>query len=102
MLAHRTIAAARTARPKRDPIRGRQSRRVPRTMPLTLFPTFSPLPLEQASLRQQFRSLHVDNTVNNNFPFKYEGAKSKTFTVGLITLVGTGASLPFLVTAYQL
>ncbi|GAA5868214.1 hypothetical protein JCM1840_006189 [Sporobolomyces johnsonii] len=70
MLAHRTIAAARAARP--------------------------------ATLRQQFRSLHVDNTVNNNFPFKYEGAKSKTFTVGLITLVGTGASLPFLVTAYQM
>ncbi|GAA5972107.1 hypothetical protein JCM21900_005702 [Sporobolomyces salmonicolor] len=60
------------------------------------------LPLQQATLRQQLRSLHVDNVVNNNFPFKYEGAKSKAFTVGLITVIGTGASLPFAVAAYQI
>lgn len=42
---------------------------------------------------QQVRGLHVDNTINNNFPFKYE--KKKTFIAKSAGFMGFAFAVPF-------
>ncbi|GAA5863929.1 hypothetical protein JCM3774_004421 [Rhodotorula dairenensis] len=50
----------------------------------------------------QSRKFHVDNRVNNNFPFRYEGESKTRFTVGFVTFAVVGFSAPFLACAFQL
>ncbi len=50
----------------------------------------------------QARHYHVDTRVNQNFPFRYEGASKTRFTVGLVAFVAAGVSVPFLACAFQL
>lgn len=50
----------------------------------------------------QARYYHVDNRVNQNFPFRYEGASKTRFTVGFVAFVAAGFSVPFLACAFQL
>lgn len=44
----------------------------------------------------------MDNKVDNNFPFKYEGASKKRFTVGFVAAFSLAAALPFLVARFQM
>lgn len=53
-------------------------------------------------LLAQARHYHVDNRVNQNFPFRYEGASKTRFTVGFVAFVAAGVSVPFLACAFQL
>ncbi|GJN91100.1 hypothetical protein Rhopal_004117-T1 [Rhodotorula paludigena] len=48
------------------------------------------------------RTFHVENKVNNNFPFKYEGDRKRAFTLGFVALLGLGSSVPFLASAFQI
>ncbi|GAA5987950.1 hypothetical protein JCM10908_007285 [Rhodotorula pacifica] len=50
----------------------------------------------------QSRLYHVENRVNNNFPFRYEGESKTRFTVGFLTVAAVGFSAPFLACAFQL
>ncbi|BGP16918.1 hypothetical protein JCM10213_007363 [Rhodosporidiobolus nylandii] len=51
---------------------------------------------------RNIRTFHVDNKVNNNLPFKYEGEASKRFTAGLVGAMSFALGAPFLVMKYQL
>ncbi|GAA5854106.1 hypothetical protein JCM8547_008229 [Rhodosporidiobolus lusitaniae] len=51
---------------------------------------------------RQVRAFHVENVVNNNTPFKYEGASRRTFSIGLAGLMGFGFSVPFIASYYQI
>ncbi|GAA5978003.1 hypothetical protein JCM11641_004355 [Rhodosporidiobolus odoratus] len=51
---------------------------------------------------RHIRQFHVENHVNNNFPFEYEGPSKVKFTAGLIGLFGLGAVAPFLAAGFQL
>lgn len=48
------------------------------------------------------RHFHVDNVVNNNFPFRYEGESTRRFTIGFISVALVGFSAPFLAVAFQM
>lgn len=48
------------------------------------------------------RAMHVENRVNNNFPFRYEGESKTRFTVGFVSVATIGFSAPFLACAFQL
>ncbi|GAA5964117.1 hypothetical protein JCM8115_005348 [Rhodotorula mucilaginosa] len=50
----------------------------------------------------QRRHYHVENRVNQNFPFRYEGEAKTRFTVGFAAFVAAGFSVPFLASAFQL
>lgn len=50
----------------------------------------------------QRRHYHVENRVNQNFPFRYEGEAKTRFTVAFAAFVAAGFSVPFLACAFQL
>ncbi|GAA5826580.1 hypothetical protein JCM11251_002436 [Rhodosporidiobolus azoricus] len=47
------------------------------------------------------RAFHVENKVNNNLPFKYEGESKRRFTYGMMTIMSLGFAVPFLAAAFQ-
>ncbi|BGP32814.1 hypothetical protein JCM10296v2_004598 [Rhodotorula toruloides] len=47
------------------------------------------------------RQYHVENKVNNNFPFKYEGESKTRFTVGFLVFCALGFGTPFLAVRFQ-
>ncbi|KAL7342595.1 hypothetical protein BJY59DRAFT_689782 [Rhodotorula toruloides] len=47
------------------------------------------------------RQYHVENKVNNNFPFKYEGKSKRRFTVGFLVFCAFGFGTPFLAVRFQ-
>ncbi|THH00198.1 hypothetical protein EW145_g7122 [Phellinidium pouzarii] len=58
------------------------------------------IPRAPPAARQHARALHVENTVNNNFPFKYE--KKGTFVAKIAGFLGISFLLPFGAITYQL
>ncbi|BGP48866.1 hypothetical protein JCM10450v2_004745 [Rhodotorula kratochvilovae] len=55
------------------------------------------------AVKQQLRAFHIENKVNANFPFTYEGAASKKrFTVGFVGVLTFAAAAPFLASAFQI
>ncbi|GAA6054432.1 hypothetical protein NBRC10513_006016 [Rhodotorula toruloides] len=47
------------------------------------------------------RQYHVENKVNNNFPFKYGGESKTRFTVGFLVFCALGFRTPFLAVRLQ-
>ncbi|BGP25334.1 hypothetical protein Rt10032_c04g1919 [Rhodotorula toruloides] len=47
------------------------------------------------------RQYHVENKVNNNFPFKYEGEGKTRFTIDFLVFCAVGFGTPFLVVRFQ-
>ncbi|GAA6032603.1 hypothetical protein JCM8097_004836 [Rhodosporidiobolus ruineniae] len=50
--------------------------------------------------RPLVRSYHVENKVNNNLPFKYEGESKTRFTAAFTTVLSVAFAAPFLVSSF--